>query len=1480
MSGPGDAAGRAPPRPPRRRTPLLRRLGRVGGALGALLGALLLGALVFLLWVGGTDAGNRWLLDELLTLAAPPAGRIEVDGLRTRLLGGASLDGVRVYDRSGHELYGADHLDVRWRLGGLAGGKLVLSSVTAEGLRVDLADGATCFDPAGPWDDGTPSAPSGPWTGIGLDLDVHDIDLDVRRVELCGGDPPPTLSDLRVTGELSFTGPVVELTAKADGRMETPYDEPVALSVEGRWDGTDAELRALRAKLGTSHLEAEGRATDLEGAGALTVKVHDTTVDPATYGVEGVTGPVTLEAELGGRLTAPTLTGTLGTPGGPVALTLGLDTSAEPWTWTGHVGVEGFAVHQLVPATPETVVTGTVDLRGRGTEWPAGVSAEGEVALSAPVAGGQTGPFTAAGPLRLAGGVVEADGLRLGAPGGAATVAASVDLVGGTARLTVGGLDYDLARLADFGVPGLVGTVHFLGSVEAGWTGTTSARFAGTLSGTGVGYGADVRLGRVTGPVHGGWDGARATLVGALAVGELRAAGVEASGARLALDVSTRADGVWGTVSVGVDGPGYEAWRWDAAELEAELRGPELSTRARLERGGADWLSTAGTVRLEPLDVTLDELRLSPGDGPPWTAEGPVRVPLRDGGVKGLELALTSGQSRVAVSGDAGAEGPLDLVVDVSALALSRAAALYPGPLDGMGGVVDLHAVLGGTAAAPALSADLSLRGLEVPDQVRGLDLVLTARPDGRGLALRGTARSGPDEQGGRLVDVEGHLPLALAAPVRGFDPADTWALSLVVPPGGLARFARALPALGAPPAGAEPRFSAELRLSGPTLDPDLALVASATVPPGDGTPALQLDLDARSEDGLLSLRSVVRDRLQERAQVSGTVRVALDVMARAWLAGGPPVDFDHPERLVRELAVNVVPLQLPVEAFWGGAGAPPARGKLVGGVQLSGEITAPRLAGAISLVGGEVGGVTVQSSLLTLTPFLDGGYNVSLDATVEDGGFSVHGLVPVKAELGQDFGAQFDRDGLALVIEADGPGRGVPLAMLGAFLPGFRDASGRVELSGTVTGSLRDPLPELYVTVDGGAFSLRDTAVAYRDIQLSGSMADGAVRIPRLSFYTDPLNGPERGLAASPRPNVRLTGFQLGLDGLVPTTMAGHVELEQARLSNLGPRRLRASGALELSGTWPDALLVKGTVDVDSGHVELPESFFTGVNELSLDPDIEVLRGEASVTAEQTLPLPLPDVDLQIALSRSLDVDVSMPTEQVTGDLGAGLSTVRVDAGLDGDVRFRMRDEVIQLVGDVEPLRGSVTVLGKAFTIDEGTSQVIRFAGAEYDNPSLDLTARHEAKLAGGAANVVAHITGFADDPHIELSCEEYPSLDDIVAILLFGAPMAELGVESGGGSLVALVLAGLKSEVQGAGSSAALDVFDLDLTVGTTRVGKRIGRDVLLVVTLSPFANDVDEDRLSVTLEIQLPQRWLMEIETGTTGEASVSALRRWRF
>jgi len=132
--------------------------------------------------------------------------------------------------------------------------------------------------------------------------------------------------------------------------------------------------------------------------------------------------------------------------------------------------------------------------------------------------------------------------------------------------------------------------------------------------------------------------------------------------------------------------------------------------------------------------------------------------------------------------------------------------------------------------------------------------------------------------------------------------------------------------------------------------------------------------------------------------------------------------------------------------------------------------------------------------------------------------------------------------------------------------------------------------------------------------------------------------------------------------------------------------------------------------------------------------------------------------------LIRALDLNVQIVAPGGTWVRGRGL-----DIELSGDIQLTQKDGTPSLMGDLETRGGGMELYGRRMDVERGR---ITFFGGRKLDPALDLTlAKRTSDL-----EIVAHVTGTAQNPRVEI--ESNPPLDqsEVLSYLLFDRPLDNL--------------------------------------------------------------------------------------------------------
>ncbi|PCC71474.1 Autotransporter translocation and assembly factor TamB [Nannocystis exedens] len=645
------------------------------------------------------------------------AGSVAIEAAEGSLLGSFTLRGVTLSDREGRALITADAIAVDWSPLALLGRDLAVDSLLLERPRVYLPGlGGSFADIAPPGDD-TPkdmSEPPGPNLPLGIAAALH---LRDAAVYFADGAPIVEAVDL-------------DLRARGIGRAA----EAEVLAGRGRLLGSrEIEELALRARWGSPVAAVEGLRVV---ADAASLEIPEAQLDVRSW---RMIVDVEARAALGllAEYLPPGSLEKLKTPAGTLELAVAAEGVPEDMSAEVRLALAPNLALRLAGAgawrgTPEADITVAADVdlapwtqarlgRVRPTlELHARQMPSERLAL----AGGLGCPECE----RLGGVSLDVDGvidpagknLSLEAALDAAGIGALVDVtaVGGALRE----IDWRLA------------VVDVARAAAVGRQFARVPELDGTLTGRGTCVGPDLRC------------------AGALELRRVDAPGVAIEQARVDLDVLQGMSG--GTVAVAVEAlraggqtvergevrvdveklaPGPVAPPVPAAlpPLLARVRAGALGPGARVE---LDVSVRTGQELRADLDMLKAELA-----GFHAELEQPARAVLSGTKLQVEDLALQIAGGRLAAAGVVDADGPSDLKIDLTGLALARLRPLVPKLRPA--GLASAHVRVHGRPEAPSIAADVRIAGAGLKGGRFG-DLAVAARlADGRAevdAALRG----------------------------------------------------------------------------------------------------------------------------------------------------------------------------------------------------------------------------------------------------------------------------------------------------------------------------------------------------------------------------------------------------------------------------------------------------------------------------------------------------------------------------------------------------------------------------------------------------------------------------------------------------------------------------------------------------------------------------------------------------------------------
>jgi translocation and assembly module TamB len=377
--------------------------------------------------------------------------------------------------------------------------------------------------------------------------------------------------------------------------------------------------------------------------------------------------------------------------------------------------------------------------------------------------------------------------------------------------------------------------------------------------------------------------------------------------------------------------------------------------------------------------------------------------------------------------------------------------------------------------------------------------------------------------------------------------------------------------------------------------------------------------------------------------------------------------------------------------------------------------------------------------------------------------------------------------------------------------------AGGQIEIDASVTGNAAAP-------VYGGSLTL--AKASFRDYGRGISIADIAAQITggegELTIKSFTASAPPGTLAMTGSVGITRAG--------VPLDLKITAHNAQPLVSKLITANFDAD--IAVTGTASERLDVKGTVNLHRTLIGIPNG---------LPPNVAVLdvrrRGKPVIQiAEKPLIV-------------RLDLTLNAPQQILVQ--GRGL-----DAEMGGSLRIRGTTDAPLVSGGFDLQRGSFSLGPNKLNITAGR---VGFNGVGLQrkiDPTLDFTA--QTSLADNTTATL-HITGLADAPVFEFSSTPSLPPDQIMALLLFGAPANTL-------SAIQLAQTGLAlASLSGVGGDGSLNPL--------LKLQKSLGLDRLTVGN-GPTNAAGENTGASIAAGRYISKRVYIEAKQNTTGTSQLEA------
>jgi translocation and assembly module TamB len=378
--------------------------------------------------------------------------------------------------------------------------------------------------------------------------------------------------------------------------------------------------------------------------------------------------------------------------------------------------------------------------------------------------------------------------------------------------------------------------------------------------------------------------------------------------------------------------------------------------------------------------------------------------------------------------------------------------------------------------------------------------------------------------------------------------------------------------------------------------------------------------------------------------------------------------------------------------------------------------------------------------------------------------------------------------------------------------------ASGEIKIDASIGGTVTKPQIGGTVNLSNGSVRDYGRGVSLTDIDAAIVGGEGALQIKSMTAKAAPGT-------------LSVTGSVGVLQPGVPVDVRIKADHAQPIVSKLITANLNAD--LHVSGTARERLDIAGKVDLGRTLIGIPNS---------LPPNVVVLdvrrRGKAAPV--------VPDKQLVIGL----DVDVQGPQEILVS--GRGL-----DAEMGGELHLSGTTDAPLVSGGFDLQRGSYSLAGNKLNFTTGR---VSFNGAGLKNkidPTLDFTAQSTV----GSVTATLRITGLADAPRFEFTSSPAQPQDEIMALLLFGAPATQL-------SAFQLAQVGaMLATLGGVGGSGNLNPL--------VKIQKSLGLDRLTVgAGTANTATGTENSGASIEAGRYISKRIYIEAKQSTTGTSQLEA------
>ena len=364
----------------------------------------------------------------------------------------------------------------------------------------------------------------------------------------------------------------------------------------------------------------------------------------------------------------------------------------------------------------------------------------------------------------------------------------------------------------------------------------------------------------------------------------------------------------------------------------------------------------------------------------------------------------------------------------------------------------------------------------------------------------------------------------------------------------------------------------------------------------------------------------------------------------------------------------------------------------------------------------------------------------VVLDATADGDG----GAPDIVARA--EFPLTFDGSATSLAMPPAGALRaslkgGMEAARLNDLLAVTGDRiAGRISIDLAASGLAGAPTLAGNARLEKGRYENVRFGTVVTDIEASLTGGAQGLRLERLAGKT-PAGGTVTGSGAI---RFQADGNQLDI----------RLKLDRAQVAKVDLITATADADLTLTGSFQKSTLA-GTLRVRHAEIGIPDRMPRDVVQLAV---VEINGTRTGSTAT-----PLPEAKPPDAAVMLLDLKARAENQVYVRGRG-------VDTELRTDLTIKGTSDTPLVTGQVELVKGTLSLLGKTFTLTRATATFLGDGGFE---PALDA----EATAAARDLTAVVTVTGRSSRPQVDLTSNPVLPRDEVLSRVLFDKSVGELG-------------------------------------------------------------------------------------------------------